>query len=370
MRIFLSLVIALEVIALVLVLALWLVVPRVVQSDAVRTRIESAAQDALGRELRYSRLGFGYFPPSLIVVEPSVAGAAEGDAPFVEADAVSLRIALLPLLARAVVVDSLVIEGAVLRLRRNAEGIELPRPPVRDEPEQGRDAPAPPSDTQTSEPEGPPVDLAVRSFSLRRARIVFEDLAVSPAATVELRDLDLTARIDSLDAPIDFDAAASLSHGGKLALAGTASLDGALDVELVLEQVDLAAARPYLGDGLEVAGVVSGTVKASGPAASLTSLRAELAFPDARVTMDEITLAGPLTVVADMEGDLATPNGRFEVDASQADLRYGGAFRKQPGKPATVKGRIVTGDDGRPGIDDLELEIGNARVRGQVAEEL
>lgn len=365
MKIFLYLVIGVEVLALVLVLALLLVVPGVVRSDAVRSRIEAAARDALGREVRYADLGFGLFPPSLLVVRPSIAGASEGDVPFVEAQGIALRIALLPLLSRAVVVDSFVIDGAVVHLRRTARGIELPRPPPPRGPVPEREEAAPTSEP-SPESDGPAVDLAVRGFSLRGARVVFEDRTVTPPLELELRDVNVSARVDSLDAPIGFDASARISAGGALSASGTASLDGSLDCTLTLDAVDLSPARSYLGDGLEVAGAVSGKVTARGPVASPTSLRVELSLPDASVKLDEIAMQGPLTLVADLEGDLQTPNGRFELDATDAELRYGGAFDKQPGKPATVTGRIVTGSDGQTGLDDVELQIGNARARSQV----
>ncbi len=104
------------VLTLILVLAvgaLAVLMPRIVKSDAVRERIETAARDAVGREVRYEDLDFGLFPPSLLVVGPSVAGPTPKHAPLLEAEELALRVALLPLLARTVVVDSLVLERTI-----------------------------------------------------------------------------------------------------------------------------------------------------------------------------------------------------------------------------------------------------------------
>ena len=77
-----------------------MLLPRVIASDAARARIESAAEAALGRALRYERLDFGLLPPSLVVVAPVIAGATPEAPPLAEARRVSLRVALLPLFAR------------------------------------------------------------------------------------------------------------------------------------------------------------------------------------------------------------------------------------------------------------------------------
>jgi len=136
---------------LVILLALGLgaiavLMPRIVRSDAVRARIEGAAEDALGREFRYSDLDFAWLPPSLLVLEPTVEGETAQAPPVARADQVALRVALLPLLKRTVVVDSFQIEGAQVRLVRDADGVSLPgaKPAARrpDAPPQEKPAPA------------------------------------------------------------------------------------------------------------------------------------------------------------------------------------------------------------------------------------
>jgi len=173
--------------ALLLGAAAWFL-PGILASDAARARIESEAQATLGRALRYEKLEFGLLPPSLRVVAPAIAGATPEEPPFAEARRVSLRVALLPLLARQLLVDGLVVEGATLRLRRSAAGFELPgtadKPPKASEAGSTQSKPpeAARSEPQASEG-GPPQEwppLAVRKLRLRDATLILEDAAVQP----------------------------------------------------------------------------------------------------------------------------------------------------------------------------------------------
>jgi hypothetical protein len=340
--------------------ALAILLPRIVKSDAVRARIETAAYDALGRELRYRDLDVGLLPPALEVLEASVAGATpEADA-LLEARQIALRVALLPLLARAVVIDSLVVEGARIRLVRTPEGLELPvppggeaegaKPPAAKEPSAGEPAPS---------GEGSPVAIALREVALRDARVVLEDRAVDPAVTWVLQDIEVTARGESLDAPIDLDASVVLASGGGVKAHGTATLAGELDLTIELSDLALAPARPYLGEGSVLEGLLRGTVSVRGPAANPELVAVDLALADALLTLDDITLRGPVAMRADVGTAATLPTGRFELDASDAELRYGEVFTKPPGTRASVSGRIVSADDGTLGVEDVKLAIKN-----------
>jgi hypothetical protein len=287
----------------------------------------------------------------LEVVEASVAGATPEAPALLEARQIALRVALLPLLARAVVIDSLVVEGARIRLVRTPEGLELPVPPGGgvngEEPPAAKQPPAG-DPTQTGEAEeGSAVAIALREVALRDARIVLEDRAVEPAVTWELRDIDVTARGESLDAPIDLDASFVLGSGGSVEAHGTATLAGDLDVTIDLSDLALAPARPYLGEGAVVEGSLGGTVSVKGPAANPDLVAIDLSLADALFTLDDITLRGPVAMRADVGSAATLPKGRFELDASDAELRYGEVFTKPPGTRASVSGRIVSAADGR-----------------------
>ena len=339
---------ALAVLAALALGAALLLLPRVIASDAARARIESAAEAALGRALRYQRLDFGLLPPSLVVVAPVIAGATPEEPPFAEARRVSLRVALLPLLTRRLLIDGLVVDGATLRLRRTAAGLELPRPAERDgttgaEPATGAAGELPP--------------LGVRMLTLRHTTLILEDAAAQPPVTWELRELRAKLRGESLEAPLRVEASFELASGGRATARGTVTLAGEVDLDLALEEIALAPAASYLGDGVRFAGTVSGEVELEGPARSPGRIAARLALRDADVRFDEIALRGRLRLEADLAGGADAPSGRFDIDATDAELVYGGAFRKPAGTSATISGRIVSGPDGVLGFDDLKLRV-------------
>ena len=173
MRILMRVVVAVMLTAVIALIALAVQLPRIVQSDAVRGRLQAEARNATGREVRWQELDVGLLPPRLLVNAPRVEGPTADAPPFFEADSVSLELALAPLLRRAVVVDSLHLEAATLRLRRDAGGIQLPRP----DPKPGAQEAAPPP-TAASEAGADTsggFELAVRKVDLRDLRLSIHD---------------------------------------------------------------------------------------------------------------------------------------------------------------------------------------------------
>ena len=324
----------------------------------MRARIESAARSALGREIAYRELDVALLPPSLLVEEPRLAGEGPDEAALLEAERIALRVALLPLLARTVVVDSLVVDAATVRLVRTAGGVALPRPA-----EPSDAAPAPESAAAGG---GASVSLAIRAFELRDAALVLEDRAVDPPVTWALRDLDVTARGKALDRPVEIEASAELGSGGAAALRGTATLAGELDLELALDALALGPLRPYVGAGGALDGLLAGTVRVRGPAASPERISADLAIRDAHFALGDMAVAGAVEARADLADALGAPGGSFDLDASDAEIRYGGAFTKPARVPATLSGRVVTDERGGLGIDDVKLRIRDTEASGRV----
>jgi len=360
-------------VALALLLAVGLVglaiaLPRIAASDAVRARIEAAARDALGRELRYRELDFGLLPPSLVVVEPVVAGAAPDDPALLRAERVALRVALLPLLVRQVVVDSLVVASADVHLVRTPDGLVLPRPaPAKPRPGEAPSPTAPPGGG--TEGGGGGVAIAVRSVALRDSSVVLEDRAVAPPVTWRVEALDLELTGSAPDAPVDVAGSLRLASGGALRVSGTATLDGELALDLALDEVDLAVAGPYLAQAApdaRLAGRLSGDVAVAGPAADPERVDAKLRVADARIAAGGAEVTGPLRLDADVAGAASRPTGPFSVDATRARITRGESFAKPAGTTATLAGRLVADAQGSPGIDDLVLALRDVALRGRV----
>jgi len=125
-RILLRLLVGVAALLAVAVVALALLLPRLLASEAVRSRIQAAAESAVGREVHYGELEVGLLPPSLLALDVSVAGVSADSPRLAEVERVALRLALLPLLARAVVVESLTLQQPTVHLVRTKDGFLLP----------------------------------------------------------------------------------------------------------------------------------------------------------------------------------------------------------------------------------------------------
>jgi len=138
--------------------------PRLAKSEAARAKIQAAAHDALGRELRFQDIDFGLLPPSLLVVEPVVAGETESDPPLARAERIALRVALWPLLRRKIEVTSLAIDGLALHLVRTKDGLVLPSASKQES------EPRAPSEPEPSGAPAPALDI--RKVSVRDGRMM------------------------------------------------------------------------------------------------------------------------------------------------------------------------------------------------------
>lgn len=365
MRIALRVGLVLLVLLLVAIGALVVALPRLASSDAVRARITGAAREATGREVSFAALSFGLFPPRLVVTQPSVAGPAPGAPPALEAERIDLELSLLPLLARAVVVDSVVLEGLRLRLVRTRAGVELPleRPQAKGSAGEAPDAVA----AEDAGSGGSGFGFAVGSLELRGAQLVLEDRSVTPAVTWELADVEGRARAARLDAPIEVELSGRLASGGRLELRGSARLDGSAELELALGDVSIAPAAAYAGGSAKIAaGTASGRLAARGPLARPAALDADLVVSDAEVEIEDVAFQGRIGLKARLEGGAAGLSGPFELDATQARLRYGGFFDRPPGTEATAKGRLVPQPGGGFDVDGWELKIKNFEAQGRL----
>jgi AsmA protein len=247
-----------------------------------------------------------------------------------------------------------------LRAIRTAEGIQLPLAP---RPGAKEPEPAEPSAEAAPVPGG--LALAVGQIELRDSRLLLDDRTVQPPMVWELSELEARARGWALDAPLDVEASAALGSGGRLHVTGTARLDGVIDLQARLDEVSLEPASRYLAPGQRVAGALSGTLAARGPAASPEAIRAELQLDGAQVQFADVTLSGPVSLRANLDGGLERGSGRFAVDATQAEVRYGDAFHKPQGRAAQMTGSIALSEQG-VALDGVELTLHNLQADARV----
>jgi len=349
---------ALAVLGALLALALVLLaigLPRLVDRPEVRARIEAAAREATGRDVRFDGLAIGIFPPRVRVLRPVVAGTTPGEPPLFSAEETALRVALLPLLARTLVVDSLEVVKPLLRIVRTPGT----GPPSERAPTKGAGAGA------VGANEGEGLKLAVRHVALHDGTVVLEDHGVTPPVTWTLEDIQAEAAGTSLAAPIDFSLSGRLGSGGLLHAKGTSTTSGSVDLHATLEGVDLAAAKPYAGKtATALAGSLGGTVHVQGSATALGAVDADLKISNADLVITSIAVHGPLSLHAQLTGAPASLSGKFDVDATAAELVYQGGFTKPVGTPATLSGQLVHDAQGALGVDDLHVKVKNLDAQG------
>jgi len=329
--------------------------PRLVARPEVQQRIASAAKDATGRDLHYARLAVGLLPPRLVVEQPSLTDPA--GAPPIRAERISLRLALAPLLARAVVVDRVQIDGAQLVARRTAQGIEIPgwkgKAAVSAEPSPGAEPAAPGG-----------FAVAVRELALRNTRLSLEDRSVEPPVTWSLEGLDAHARGIAPDQPIPFSLKAQLASGGALEAAGQFSLGGSFDADLQLTDLPLAPLAPY-AEGMHLDGTAQLDVVAQGSAERLEKLSIHLDIAARDIAQGETHVQGALPLHVELAGPTNALAGSFELDAAGAEITSGEVFHKPSGALLAAKGRIRLAPTLL--LDDVALRLASMTARLHVA---
>jgi hypothetical protein len=332
--------------------------PRLVAGDDVRERVTREVRERTGREVAWQDLQLRVLPPRVELVGSSLSGVTADAPPFAQAQAIGLRLSLLPLLVGAVVIDSLEVQGATLRLERTSDGIQWPRPPPKPEEPEQPDEPEPePRPERKPRPRKPA--FGVKSVRLDDVRIVLEDRAVSPPVTWDLGPVSGSAQVAAPGGPIRLELDGTLAGSGRILGRGVAGVDRSVDVCLELTGVGLAPLRSYLRRGQALSGAVDGKIHLRGAPGETARLALGLRLSNAVLDVEELRAEGDLTLEATLTGPPFA--GPFHLDASAAELQTGGsvAFRKPSGMPATAVGRLVS-PDGRYDVEHVKVEIGAA----------
>ncbi|MEO0467968.1 MAG: AsmA family protein, partial [Pseudomonadota bacterium] len=180
-----------------LLVAVALIVPFLVPNDVYRSRIETAASDALGREVTLTGdVGLSLFPSISAKIEGVSVANPEGFSRdnMIEAGALRGVVKWGPLLARRVEIAEIVFEDADVQLERRADG--------QANWEFGAAEPSEPA--PEDEGVGGAVDAGIDTASLRNARLAFID--ATSGASYEIAELNLTAQMRAMDTPLQLDA--------------------------------------------------------------------------------------------------------------------------------------------------------------------
>jgi len=366
MRLAIRLLLGLAALLVVALVALAIALPGIAKRPEVRAEIARAALEATGRELRFGELDAGVLPPRLIVEGPELV-ARKGDAPL-RADRVALRLALLPLLAGRIGVDTLTLDGADLTFARTPSGFELPV-----EIAATKEA-APEADTKSS------VDLSVREVRITNSRVALADRIAVPATTWALESVDARAS-GSLLAGLTFDGEARLASGGELTVSGKLSNAGELRVRVQLAGLALAPAKAYFPANASASGDASFDVQLSGPTDALSGPieanldAAQLAFGDSfrKPAGEKLRISGTLSLAGDditLKGgqlalrDLSTP---LEVEmAKKTRVTLGGGSLELAGWEAILPSLAGLGLTGELSFANLAIGMDPLSVKGAI----
>jgi len=254
-----ALIIGAAVLALLAVAAA-VILPRLINPETYRPRLQQMLADATGRTVSVGALHLHVFPVPGVTADGFTLGEdpAFGKEPFLTAGRIAARVRLMPLFSSRLEVSSFDVEKPVAHLHRDAKGrwnlISLI--------ERAGGA----SGAGTSAPAaGGGMSVVIERFRLIDGTLDVEDAAILPGAThrIEGREIQLTLSDLRADSPIGIDLALGLSGSGKGALVGTLGpppKDGAgswpIDARVTITNFIGGAAAPYLSTytGLKLAG--------------------------------------------------------------------------------------------------------------------
>ena len=380
----------LAVLALALVLgyaALVLVLGRILDPERLATWLEPRAEAALNRDVQIERVGITWLPFGVRLGALEV-GDPSGIRPhLVRAEAVDLRIALLPLLGRTVRVERVTVRAPELDLHLDSEGRST------FEGLGSRDAAEPADSTAAT------FQVDVRRVRVTDGTVAWTDVRQGRAASVEGLDADFDVDLDAgstgirgqVDATLGF-ATRELSRTG---LATEARVDALLDrnadrldlrgLVLALEglQAELSGSVTDLGDSVRTLDLTVGAQNIDAAAVLdllPDSVRARIGSAFGRADA-EFRLSGPAGpgVTPGLDGRLRVRDGGWEtvsgdrvLDAVEGTLtaarsdRLEPSFRARvPGGEARVDGAVTLGDSGRFDLNvsaDVALPDVSARL--------
>ena len=167
-------------------------------------------------------------------------------------------------------VDRVTLEKPWAQIERAADGSfplrALLDPPPRPTPSSPAAAPAEPR-APVAGAAAPRLDLRVRRTAVRAGSFLFVDSTVRPTARDEIKDAALSVRNFTWPArgPSDVRLRATTQTGGTVDARGQVRLDSqAVDLQLILKQMDLATAQAFLPSRVSLAGKVDTEVHVKG----------------------------------------------------------------------------------------------------------
>jgi hypothetical protein len=374
-RIVLKLIVGLIAVALLLIGALAVALPRLINSDEFRTTLRESASEALGTPVEWQSLDVRLLPLRLTISEPVLAAATRNpEEASLTAESVDLRLALLPIFSRRVQVDSLVLHGVELVVTRTPEGFLLPV----EQDEKDSDV-TNPDDRATvtvdDAQESGAFELALHRIVISESRIIIRDRTLSRPIEWRLEDLEFevfAAEGGATGEPLAVELAANLRSGasevGRIQTAGTVSLTGLYDLDIEVENLLIAEFQPYVSDTPDSAasGVVSGRVRVNGATSTLSEIDLDLRIDQLVVQSSGIDLAGGLTIRASQAlGDPVTFSAVLDLETGgQAEITGSAALEGEG--PIRLEAGLEFSNGGRLDVEGTSTPAGLLDIRAQM----
>ena len=338
-----ALIIAAIVLAVLALLAA-VILPRLLNPETHRPRLEKLLADVTGRSVAIGPMRLHVFPVPGITADGFTLGEdpAFGQEPFLKAGRIDARIRLMPLFSSRLDVVSFDVEKPVARLQRDAEGrwnlVSLLE-------RAGSGAARAPGAASS----GAGLAILIERFRLIDGRLDVTDAAIVPGTThrIEGREIQLTLSDLSTTSPMGIDLTLGLTEPGKGALVGRLGpppqADGGgwpIDARVTLSNFVGGAAAPYLATytGLRLdGGSLDLDATLQGTAPQNLEVRGKVALKALQI----VPLGGTGHKAAPLDGSV-TIDGTFtpqETRLSRADVRLGNAVVTLGGALTDLQGK-------------------------------
>lgn len=318
------------IVLVVLAIAAAVILPRLLDAETYRPRLQQILADTTGRDVVIGRMQLHVFPVPGVTADGFALGEdkAFGTEPFLKADRIEARIRLMPLFSSRLDVSSFDIEKPVAHLHRNASGrwnlvSLMERASAGSTPAKG------------AAPSGGGLAILIERFRLIDGMVDITDAAIVPGTThrIDGREIALTLSDLSTTSPMGIDLKLGLSGAGKGALEGRLGpppkTDGGgwpIDAHVTITNFIGGAAAPYLATytGLRLAGGsldLDATVKGSAP--QNLDVHGSVALK----ALEIVPFGGSGRTPARLDGSVAI-DGTFTPQRTvvrKADVRLGGA---------------------------------------------
>ena len=352
----------------VLVVVAAVVLPLLIDPNDFKGQIVEQVRDKTGRSLEIEGdIALSVFPWLGLAIGPTRLSNAPGFGaqPFVEVQAVQVRLQLLPLLRKDVVMDTVVLDGLHLHLAKDEQGVsnwaDLGGAPA-DAAETADQAVAPEDSAKLAL-----AGLAIGGVRMNDARVIWEDRHSGVRFAIE--DLALNSGAIVPGQPVDLALSLRLT-ASQPAMAGEVAFDGAVWVSDSLQQIKLSGAD--LRADLKGAGLPGGAVDARLQTDLELDLEQQtLALPQLVLKALGVQLSGPV-----QGRNLLGEQPRFSAQLSVREFvprelaqRLGVAL--PPSADATVLGKAdakfrlaATPEDLK--VDQLALRLDASKLSGSL----